>query len=80
MTTRRLDDSTISLVVHCGACMQTRREMLLRIALAKGAGVPIVNYGMVLAMANGIDVAAVLPTSVPFSESSVWRLTVCLLK
>ena len=45
-----------SLVVHCGGCMLTRREMLRRIELAKEAGVPIVNYGLVLAMANGIDV------------------------
>ena len=45
-----------SLVVHCGGCMLTRREMLRRIGLAKDAGVPIVNYGLVLAMANGIDV------------------------
>ena len=44
------------LAVHCGGCMLTRREMLKRIALAKEAGVPIVNYGLVLAMANGIDV------------------------
>ena len=52
-----------SLVVHCGACMQTRREMLRRIAVAREAGVPIVNYGMVLAAANGISVSDVLPTS-----------------
>ena len=44
------------LIVHCGGCMLTRREMLRRIAIAKEAGVPIVNYGLVLAMANGIDV------------------------
>ena len=52
-----------SLVVHCGACMQTRREMLRRIAVAKEAGVPIVNYGMVLAAANGLVVEDVLPSS-----------------
>ena len=44
------------LIVHCGGCMLTRREMLRRIAVAKEAGVPIVNYGLVLAMANGINV------------------------
>ena len=44
------------LVVHCGGCMLTRREMLRRIALAKEAGIPIVNYGLLLAMASGIDV------------------------
>ena len=45
-----------SLVVHCGGCMLTRREMLRRIGLAKEAGVPIVNYGLLLAAASGIDV------------------------
>ena len=34
--------------------MLTRREMQRRIALSKEAGVPIVNYGLVLAMANGV--------------------------
>ena len=63
--------SPLRLVVHCGACMQTRREVLRRIALAKEAAVPIVNYGMVLAMANGIDVADVLPASGPVPASSV---------
>ena len=49
-----------SLIVHCGGCMLTRREMLRRIDLAKDAGVPIVNYGLVLAAANGIKVEDVL--------------------
>ena len=50
-----------SLIVHCGGCMLTRREVLRRIALAKEAGVPIVNYGLVLAMANGIDIPSLIP-------------------
>ena len=40
--------------------MLTRREVLRRIALAKEAGVPIVNYGLVLAQANGLKVGDVL--------------------
>jgi len=44
------------LIVHCGGCMLTRREVLRRIARAKAAGVPIVNYGMVLAQAAGVDI------------------------
>jgi [FeFe] hydrogenase H-cluster maturation GTPase HydF len=43
------------LVVQCGGCMLTRREMLRRIAMAQEAGVPITNYGLVLAAANGIE-------------------------
>ena len=36
-----------------------RREMLRRIGICRAAGVPIVNYGLLLARAAGIDVAAV---------------------
>jgi small GTP-binding protein len=43
------------LVVQCGGCMLTRREVLRRIAVCREAGVPIVNYGMLLAAANGLD-------------------------
>ncbi|MDD2511281.1 MAG: [FeFe] hydrogenase H-cluster maturation GTPase HydF [Syntrophomonas sp.] len=42
------------LVVHCGACMINRRQMLHRIDLARESGVPIVNYGVLLAFVNGI--------------------------
>ena len=49
-------DGTVKLVVHCGGCMLTRREMLRRIARTKEAGVPIVNYGLVLAQASGFDI------------------------
>ena len=48
-----------SLVIHCGGCMLTRREVLRRIAAAKEAGVPIVNYGILLAAACGLCVSEV---------------------
>lgn len=53
-------DASVKLVVQCGGCMLTRREVLRRIGLAKDAGVPIVNYGMVLAQAAGVDLARCL--------------------
>jgi [FeFe] hydrogenase H-cluster maturation GTPase HydF len=37
------------LIIHCGACMWNRREMLTRIMKAKQAGVPITNYGLTIA-------------------------------
>ena len=43
------------LVIHCGGCMLTRREMQRRIGAAREAGVPVTNYGLVLAAANGIE-------------------------
>ena len=49
------------IVVHCGGCMLTRREMQRRIAMAREAGVPIVNYGLVLAQASGIDIQSLIP-------------------
>ena len=54
-------DAKPALVVHCGGCMLTRREVRRRIALAGEAGVPIVNYGLLLAMANGLSVGEVMP-------------------
>ncbi len=41
------------LVIHCGACMLTRREMLNRIDRARQAGVAISNYGICIAALQG---------------------------
>ncbi|HWR39217.1 MAG TPA: [FeFe] hydrogenase H-cluster maturation GTPase HydF [Patescibacteria group bacterium] len=48
------DLDTYRLVVHCGACMLNRREMLYRLTVAREAGVPIVNYGLLIAHLHGI--------------------------
>lgn len=42
------------LIIHCGACMWNRREMLSRIAIAQAAGVPLTNYGLTIAFSLGI--------------------------
>ena len=55
------DLANYALVVHCGGCMLNRREMLYRIAAAQAAGVPIVNYGVLLACLNGILPRALAP-------------------
>ncbi len=49
------------LVIHCGACMLTEREMKSRIALATEKQVPISNYGIVIAKINGILERATKP-------------------
>ena len=49
------EHANVALVIHCGGCMLTRREVLRRIDCAKEAGVPIVNYGILLAAANGLS-------------------------
>ncbi|HNT68055.1 MAG TPA: [FeFe] hydrogenase H-cluster maturation GTPase HydF [Syntrophorhabdaceae bacterium] len=42
------------LIVHCGACMINRKEMLHRLMTARKNGIPIVNYGVMIAQALGI--------------------------
>lgn len=49
-----LDLSKYSLIIHCGGCMLNEREMKYRIACANDAGIPMVNYGVLLAQVNGI--------------------------
>lgn len=55
------DLSSYDLVIHCGACMFSRRAMLSRIQSCERAGVPIANYGMVLAYFAGIAKRALAP-------------------
>jgi len=49
------------LIIHCGACMWNRREMLTRIMKAKQAGVPLTNYGLTIAYSLGIFQRALEP-------------------
>lgn len=49
------------LIVHCGACMLNKKEMLYRIDMAKENGVPIVNYGVIIAYVHGILERALEP-------------------
>lgn len=60
------------LIVHCGACMINRREMLYRLLQAKKAGVPIVNYGVLIAYLHGILNRALspFPTALQLFENS----------
>ncbi len=48
------DISRYALVVQCGGCMVTRKQLLNRIRPAVKAGVPVVNYGMAIAWLTGI--------------------------
>lgn len=42
------------LIIHCGACMTNRREVLSRILIANQKGVPITNYGITISYCLGI--------------------------
>ena len=55
------DLSKYNLVVHCGACMWNRREMLSRMIRCRRAGVPIANYGLTIAYTLGIFERALQP-------------------
>ena len=53
--------SGYKLIIHCGACMWNRREMLTRIMKSIEAGVPITNYGLTIAYSLGIFERALQP-------------------
>jgi [FeFe] hydrogenase H-cluster maturation GTPase HydF len=53
--------SEYKLIIHCGACMWNRREMLSRIMKAGQAGVPLTNYGLTIAYSLGIFERALQP-------------------
>lgn len=48
------DISKYNLIVHCGACMTNRREVLSRILIANEKHIPITNYGIVISYCLGI--------------------------
>ena len=55
------DLSKYDLIVHCGACMLTRREVLRRLDVSIVQGVPMVNYGVLIASLHGILERAISP-------------------
>ncbi len=48
------DLTPYDLIIHCGACMFNRKYMMHRVEQAQKAGVPMTNYGVVIAYINGI--------------------------
>ncbi len=60
------------LIVHCGACMINRKEMLHRIRQATAVGVPIVNYGVLIGYLQGVlkRVLSPFPTALKLLEHS----------
>ncbi len=55
------DLSGYKLIIHCGACMINRKEMLHRLMVAQHAGIPVVNYGVLIAYVMGILPRALKP-------------------
>ena len=46
--------SRYKLIIHCGACMTNRKEILSRILIANKKNIPITNYGIVISYCLGI--------------------------
>ncbi|MBM3473695.1 MAG: [FeFe] hydrogenase H-cluster maturation GTPase HydF [Armatimonadetes bacterium] len=68
------DDVTpYDLIVHCGACMWNRREMLSRMVRCRQAGVPITNYGVAIAYSLGIFERALEPFPSALEAYHEWR-------
>jgi [FeFe] hydrogenase H-cluster maturation GTPase HydF len=68
------DDVTpYDLIVHCGACMWNRREMLSRMVRCRKAGVPITNYGVAIAYSLGIFERALEPFPSALEAVREWR-------
>jgi len=53
--------SDFKLIIHCGSCMLSRREVLTRILYARKAGIPVTNYGLSIAYSLGIFERALQP-------------------
>ncbi len=49
------------LVIHCGACMFNRREMLSRIEYCRSQGVAITNYGVAVSVLQGVEKRTLAP-------------------
>lgn len=63
------DIASYDLIVHCGGCMLNPREMRYRQRVAAEAGVPMTNYGVLLAKAHGILERALEPF--PLAKSAL---------
>jgi [FeFe] hydrogenase H-cluster maturation GTPase HydF len=55
------DLSEYKLIVHCGGCMLTRKQMLVRLNQAKLMNIPIVNYGVLISYMHGAIPKALKP-------------------
>ncbi len=65
--------SDYKVVIHCGSCMLTRREMLMRIDAAKGMFTPITNYGLTISFVQGVfkRILSPFPAALELFESEL---------
>lgn len=66
------DLSTYKLAVHCGGCTLNRREVLRRQAIPEKAGVPMTNYGLLIAFLKGAFPRALEPFPELYKSVAGW--------
>ncbi|MCF0105003.1 MAG: 50S ribosome-binding GTPase [Eggerthellaceae bacterium] len=54
-----VDMHKYQLVIHCGGCMLTDREVRYRMQVAKEQGIPFINYGVLISYVQGINFSAI---------------------
>ncbi len=62
-----------SVVIHCGACMLTRNEKLVRIDKCKRADMPITNYGLTISLTQGVLERALSPFPEALEAFRNWK-------
>ena len=55
------DISPYKVVIHCGACVWNKQQVLSRLSIAAGAGVAFTNYGLAIAYSLGVFNRALKP-------------------
>ena len=61
-----------SLVIQCGGCMITRKQLHNRLRTAIKSGVPVTNYGMAIAYVQGIYNRAIAPFITENRDNSIY--------
>jgi len=61
--------SDYNVIIHCGGCMLTRTEKLVRLEKAKKFGVPITNYGIAISLFRGVLDRVLSPFEIPIPEN-----------
>lgn len=61
-----------SMVIQCGGCMITRKQIINRLRPAVEAGIPVTNYGMAIAWVHGIYNRAIQPFTGELSGPEIY--------
>jgi [FeFe] hydrogenase H-cluster maturation GTPase HydF len=65
------DMKEYAMVIQCGSCMITRKQLISRLKPAIDAGIPVTNYGMAIAYVHGIYNRAIEPFNVSTKDGKV---------